>query len=262
MSILEHDSAPATSSTQQEGAPAAVEHYAGEVRESYLDRADGLTFRVDDSDTEHLFFGNGRADCVKQVLRERKIGKTTVSYGMRPDHCTTFVSTTDQASKAMSYVALFDGRDDGVISVHCTLSAGNRIDVANDCAAALYREKVIHVAVKMNAEVAPHGLLEAYQDVAARTLRVVYALDDFGHRSSVTFSNDASCDDERYEAAKVLVMDAIQHALKMEREMFVNFVPFAEGDDNNKMLAKQKERLYGLASSLFAAFDEVSAVPE
>jgi hypothetical protein len=252
---------PGSTGAPGEGAPAAVEHYGEELRESYLDRADHLTFRVDNGDTEHLFFSNGRSDAVKQVLKERKAGSCTVSYGLRADHCTGFVSSMDPANKAMSYQVMFDGRPDGVKSVHVGLSAGQRIDVATDCAALLYREKVLHVGVKLDCETAPLQMLEAYQDVAARVLRVVYELDDFGHRSTVNFSNDTSNDDERYDAAKLLVLDAIQHCLKVERELFVNFVPFAEGDDNAAMLAKSKERLYGLASSLFSAFDEISASP-
>ena len=246
-----------------DAAPAAVETYGDERRESYLNRSDCLTFRVSDGTLEHRFFGNGRPDAVKEVVENAGAGSLDVVFGMRPDHCVKHLAGRDATTGVFTYETHFNGRTDGVKSLHIALRASTdaktaAIDVGADSATSLYREKIHHMAVKFDPDAAPHRLIEAYQDFAAGTLRIVAEADELGHRATVTFNVAVPNDDDQYERARVIMMGLVQHLLVLKRDLYINLAPFVPGDDNHAMLAKQNARLVALSASLFSAFDEVS----
>jgi hypothetical protein len=252
----------ASAASPTRAAPANVERYGDEVRETFLDRIDKLTFRVDDGGLEHRFFENGRPDKVKQILENRKLHTRQVLYSLRSDGCTEFTRERDQSSGAVVYRATFADRSDGVTAILLALRAGNELDVSVDSAVSLIREKMLHAAVRFNADVSLGRVAEAYQDQDARELRVTVRDDAFGKKTNLTFSNDQPTEDPRYEAAKVAIMKGMKQVVALERELFVNVFPFVASDTTEDMIAKQRERLYALSNSLFAAFDEVSSVIE
>lgn len=241
-----------------EAAPAAVERYGEEIRESYLERDDKLSFRVDDGNVEHRFFENGREDAVKQVIQNKAEHSRVVKYAMRDDGCTEYTRALVQGG-AGQFSASFDGRSDGVKSIVFVLRGNCDLDVGADNAARLYREKLLHIAVKLDADVAQHKFLEAYQDNNDRSLRVVVPVGDLGgHKETVLFRNDQPHEDERYEAAKFLVMNAVRAVVDLERQLYITLYPFISGASNADMVVVQRDRMRQLATSLFSAFDEVT----
>jgi hypothetical protein len=84
-------------SSPNRAARANVEHYGDETRETYLNRGDHLSFRVDNGVNEHRFFENGRTDKVKQVLENRQEQTRVVRYSLRQDGCTELARELDKA---------------------------------------------------------------------------------------------------------------------------------------------------------------------
>lgn len=245
------------SSPTREAQPATVETYDGEIRETYLNREDRLTFRVDDGNVECRFFENGRSDAVKQVTEKRKEKQRVVMFSIRSDGCTSLSEQASQDSDSTLYEATFADRTDGIKSIH--LATVNRpIDIACESAQSLFRSNVRHVAIKFDPDVSSGKTMEVYQDVEARQLRIVAAADDFGHRTSTTFSNDVPTSDERYTYSKMLIMSAIQRILLLERELFVHLMPHLAHQDNAALANAHCGRLQRLTETLFAAFDELS----
>jgi hypothetical protein len=249
-------------SSPNRAARANVEHYGDETRETYLNRGDHLSFRVDNGVNEHRFFENGRADRVKQVLENRQEQTRVVRYSLRQDGCTELARELDKGSNAATYKASFDGRPDGIKTICLALKASTSIDVGSDSASSLIREKMLHAAVQFDPEVAPGRFYEAYQDQLARTLRVTVQDDEFGKRNTTLFHNDEATDDARYETAKVIVMRCVKLVVALERELYVNLFPFVADESNEDLVAKQRQRLYELSAHLFYAFDEVSSVTD
>lgn len=250
--------AEAHSPVRPQASLASVERYGDEVRESYLDRLDKLTFRVDDGNCEHRFFENGRVDSVKQVLENHSEHLRVVKYAMRSDGCIEYTRSIDKESRGQLLVATFDQRTDGITCISIALKAHQSLEIGCDSAQSLIREKSLFVAVKLNPDLAVGKFYELYQDQDRRELRITMREDDFGKRQHQSFSNDVPTDDPRYEAAKIVVMGAVKTIVDLERELFVNLFPFVAGETNEQMIEKQKLRLYSLAGSLFTAFDEAS----
>lgn len=240
--------------------PANTERYGDELRETYLDRADKLAFRVDDGTVEHRFFENGRPDAVKQVIENRAVGSRVVRFGLRADNCTALSQTYDRPTSTAIYTAEFDGRKDGLRALHVALRSEQAIDVGTDSAASLIREKLRHAAVTFDPTVAVGRTLEVYQDHAARELRVITQENDYAAKKIThKFSNDVPSDDPRYEAGKISMVNAVRTLVDLERELFLNLLPFIPGESNEDRVCAQRARLYELSQRLFAAFDEVSS---
>lgn len=247
------------SPSAKEPSPATIERYEGETRESFLDREDRLTFRVDDGNVECRFYGNGRVDSVKEVTENRKDRRLHVVFAQRSDHCVALTVSANQQGSGWLYDASFTDRDDGVKSIHLA-TKDRAIDVTCDSSTTLIRHQLGHIAIKLDPEISEGKLLEVYQDTESRALRLVAQADDYGHRTTTTFCNDVPTNDPRYEGGKVMIMNAIHRIVLIQRELFLNLMPYVPHQDNVGLAAAQKERLYQLAGSLFAAYDDACGV--
>lgn len=249
------------------GQPAIVERHGDEIRESYLDRDDRLSFRVDNGTVEHRFFSNGRPDSVKEVVEDRGAQKVHIKFGMRAkDGCVSLAFYPHTGSNSWVYDVFYSDRPnhDGLLSVSIATRNGP-LNVMKDSAGSVFRTNLAHIAVKQNPDVRAEFKKttvqqpkEIYQDLLGRRMRLT-VIDEktYGDRT-LSFSNDEPTDDDRYTESKIQLLELLESLVDLQREIYVNLLPFEPNQTNADFRDAQKRRFKALSESLFAAVDEAT----
>lgn len=234
-----------------------MEKYENETRESFLDRADHLTFRIDDGTTQHSFFESGRPDKMREaIISHNNDVALTLLYQGRCDNCVRY-SRSVTVQQCREYEAFFADHPNRLASVHMVLSSHQSIEVGSDSPTSVYRDKVLHIALKYTPQKAG-DFVEVYQDIAAHSLRVVVHQENLG-KKTVMFDNHTPTEDPLYESAKALVLQAVQQIVGLEREVYLNYFPTRGTETQEELVALQHQRLHDLSSSLFRSLDELSS---
>ena len=238
------------------GAPAVVEQYGEQVRQSFLDREDKLHFRTQEGGNICRMYGPNRPDSVREV--EETECSRHIIFGQRPDDLVDYLQETVQdasGSQTTVYTAKFSGPS--LKSGHIAMQPNQQFEPGCDTPVTIFREKALHVALKFDAssEETPFRIVEVFQDQQQRLMRVVCLIDDLGHKETLTFPNSEPNNDDRYSFAKESIANFIQLLVALERDLFINLPDFVPGESASATAAKQNERLHKLARSLFSSID-------
>lgn len=231
-----------------------TERYGRELRESFLDRPDGLHFYCRNTDGSCRLYTRGRPDGVREVHESAEtVPAALTSRATAPQPRVTAFVFTDRSDGLVRYERAFDlaavawhhrlsyvDRSDGVTALALSLRSGAAVDIGSDSAASVYQRKLRHAAVAYDdsdGSGAPHGFADVLLEVDAdaggttprmETLRIaaVIAGSPLRTREQCVFRRGEPTDDPRFEVAKTAVHSAVRTLVALERQLYVALPPF------------------------------------